>query len=221
MDSEEKVRPSSARSRSFQEGFDSNSHTNSATLGPSPYAKSKVLDDLFRKLGSYGSRNIAKVLANNSSVLRVRLDNFELKDEGTTHISQSLKTNSFLTDLSLCGNEIGDIGANSLADALLLNRKLRILRLMLNPIGDVGCSAFGRALMVNRTLRILRLDDCQIGADGCIALAEALEENRSLEFLHLSNNIDIGNAGYVNLSIYLNSYFHLPSNRVLFVYLSL
>ena len=44
--------------------------------------KSKQLDVLLRTLSSYGPKHIAKVLSSNTVVRRVRLDGFNLGDDG-------------------------------------------------------------------------------------------------------------------------------------------
>ncbi len=48
--------------------------------------KEKNLDTLLKTLKTYGPRHIAKALASNQLIRRVRLDNFNLKDDGATRI---------------------------------------------------------------------------------------------------------------------------------------
>src|SRR4051812_15714221 len=82
----------------------------------------KSLDTLLKTLSTYGAKHIARVLTTNTIIRRVKLDGFNLKDDGAIQIAEALKRNRIITDLSMCSNSIGDEGAKAIAEALRVNR---------------------------------------------------------------------------------------------------
>ena len=69
---------------------------------------------------------LSQVLAVNSSLTSLNLNENSIDDSGATSLSQALATNSSIISLNLSGNSIGASGASSLSQGLATNPSLTI-----------------------------------------------------------------------------------------------
>ena len=140
---------------------------------------------LGERIGDRGASALAKALAQNTTLLELRVWCNKLGEAGASALAEALKTNSSLLILNLRVNNLGDAGASALAEALKVNTSLKKLDLGKNKIGEAGASALVEALKVNSSLSELWLDGNKIGEAGASALAEMLKVNRSLSILDI------------------------------------
>ena len=124
----------------------------------------------------------------------------DLTDDDVKFLSAALQNNSSVLKLNLEENLITDTGAFGLSAMLMANTTIKELNLYFNQIGDLGCSAFGEALKTTGSkLELLNLNMNNITDDGLIKIAEGLEENEHLIELNLSGN-HILNDGALSLA---------------------
>ena len=121
---------------------------------------------------------LIKLFDNDSSLMRLSLNNNQIGDLGAQALAGALPQNSSLTVLDLGSNQIGDLGVQALAGALPQNSSLTGLDLDVNQIGDLGAQALAGALPQNSSLTRLYLINNQIGNLGAQALAPAVASGR-------------------------------------------
>lgn len=141
-----------------------------------------------KPIGDEGAENIAQVLGKNSNLQELRLDKCIIGDEGAAALAQALANNSSVTRLNLTENLIGDDGAIALGLMLQHNTTLQKLYLSFNHIGAAGAAAMARALETNTALTTLDVGNNSIQSDGLVALSHALETNTTLGRIYLSQN---------------------------------
>lgn len=139
-------------------------------------------------IGDHGCDQIALALAENSSVLTLRLNDNSIADIGAGLLAEAIQNNKCLLTISLTRNRIGPGGAVELATCLRFNAHLTKLDLGQNCLGDEGARNLAQGLSVNSRLLSLDLHFNQISHDGGIALASAISSNIPLRELHLRDN---------------------------------
>ena len=118
-------------------------------------------------LGEESTYQLAKMLAVNRSLVRVRLGKHKVRDDGARMLAQHLSSNDVLEVLDLRCNEVGISGAESFAALLMRGTSsLHSLDLASNKVHDDGALAIGTALRRCRTLTSLDLRRNGIGDDG-------------------------------------------------------
>ncbi|GAM26209.1 hypothetical protein SAMD00019534_093840 [Acytostelium subglobosum LB1] len=150
---------------------------------------------LFRKMGEFDVKTIAKILVNGKRHPLIRMDRSSLGDD-VVYIAAALKQQAMVETLDLSSNGITSSAIKDLAEALTTNQHLLYLKLDNNPISDDGVAHLAQALsQPDIVLKSLYLSDCRISDRGALALAEALKSNKSLVTVHINSNRAIGNDG--------------------------
>ncbi|XP_061569565.1 leucine-rich repeat-containing protein 34 [Cololabis saira] len=133
--------------------------------------------------------HFSQVLAQNCSLLELRLGTTGLTDTGMERLADGLKQNRTLRYLDLRCNRVSRDGALHLAEALVQDSALEVLDLSFNRIEDEGAASLGRALVQpGCSLKELSVCSNHIGADGLLALVRALKATRTLTRLFVWGN---------------------------------
>ncbi|CAJ1456944.1 unnamed protein product [Effrenium voratum] len=144
-------------------------------------------------LGPSGAKMMRNVLAQNTSLIEVKLDSCGLLDSGLAEVSEGLKDHlGQLEFLSLRRNLLTSKKLGKLAAALCREDPflaLGELDLSENPLGAAGCKELAKVLSSSEhKLRVLRLKDCQVDLTGFWRLVSNLDNDRSLSQLDLRVN---------------------------------
>eukprot|EP00026_Physarum_polycephalum_P006513 Phypoly_transcript_06557.p1 GENE.Phypoly_transcript_06557~~Phypoly_transcript_06557.p1 ORF type:complete len:527 (+),score=104.99 Phypoly_transcript_06557:93-1673(+) len=153
-----------------------------------PEEERKLLQRLFKKLGTYPPRVLAQTLAQINYLGLIKLDNNGYGEE-VCHIADILRTHKGFLNVDLSENKIPVSGAESISKALMENKVLEVIKLDRNDFGDEGIEHIANALKVNKTLRSISVMDCKFTVKGIKLLCDALKENKSLVSIHMSGNI--------------------------------
>lgn len=102
------------------------------------------------KLGSSIS-SIADALSTNKTLLKLYLQNTELKTEGAVALFVSLRFNNKLVHLDVSMNKIGDKSGPAILDLIKDNMALQVLNMNFNQIRN-GIEGIGVELANNNTL---------------------------------------------------------------------
>jgi hypothetical protein len=120
-----------------------------------------------RDLSKVTCRAVARVLAQNSSLLSLDISRSDLGDEAGLHLAEMLKTNRRLLKLEVERNGFGPATIKAFGDALTFNNTLTFLSVENNP------------------LTVSRSDDRQHDFTGVEHFAKTLESNSSLTSLNM------------------------------------
>jgi len=150
---------------------------------------------------------VCESLRNNSSIVRLNLDqcNFDLKSANS--LLQSMTKNNTLTALSLKNNNMKSETIHYVADMLKRTKSLSKFSIGGNFIkAEKDMKIFCDSLLFNIALLELDLAQMNISAEGVKCLAQALVKNNTLEKLVLDSN-KIGDQGckYLNAVLKTNT----------------
>lgn len=125
----------------------------------------EYLDLMDNKITALGCEFLGKTLKNErNSIVKLKLDNNEIKNEGLAHLTVGLRQNSKIEKLSFnfCG--IDKHGVKYIQEILAnINCKLRTLKLMGNPLENEGAYEILRAVNTcGDKLEKLNLADVQM-----------------------------------------------------------
>ena len=150
----------------------------------------KLLDLTGNNLLASSCKPLADMLAVNTSLCFLILDENFIGDVGVELLSHGLARNEQLYKLDLKANHIGADGCERLASGLTKasSSVLQLLDLSDNDIADAGATALGELLKTNHHLRCLTLDACMISDEGITKLCSGLSTNTTLQELTISNN---------------------------------
>ncbi|KAH8019708.1 hypothetical protein HPB51_021030 [Rhipicephalus microplus] len=104
----------------------------------------------------------------------------KLQANGAVAIAAALAENTTLVSLRIASNSIGPMGARALAETLKTNSSLSVLDLR-DAIGTSGAVAFATTLKMNCKLEELHVCGNVISEEGIVAIAEAVMDNKSLK----------------------------------------
>jgi Ran GTPase-activating protein (RanGAP) involved in mRNA processing and transport len=168
-----------------------------------PEEERKLLQRLFKKLGTYPPKVLAQTLAQINYLGLIKLDNNGYGAE-VSHIAEMLCTHKGFLNIDLSENKIPVSGAESISKALQENKVIEVIKVDRNDFGDEGIAFIANALKVNKTLRSLSVMDCKFTVKGVRLLCDALKDNRSLMTIHMSGNI-MGDDGATLLATCLQT----------------
>lgn len=132
---------------------------------------------------------IADMLATNTPLRHLILQENILGDFGASLLGPGLACNSSLETLDLKANHMTSEGCGRLAEALQSPySRVQSLSLSENAISDAGAAALGDMLRNNKHASILNVDACMISDVGIGALCRGLRSNSALKELNVSNN---------------------------------
>jgi Ran GTPase-activating protein (RanGAP) involved in mRNA processing and transport len=153
-------------------------------------------------IGDLGVEEIARVLSQNTSILKLDLGQNRITNKGIAAMCEALQDNKQITELDLHVNDIGYAGAVSLSWMLTKNPSLTVLNLRANKIGDAGAESFVHAVKPvirhgapdkDCSLTYLDLASNDIGDLGGVVFSAGLANNRKLDVLNMGWN-HVGNA---------------------------
>eukprot|EP00435_Cladocopium_sp_Y103_P006771 s617_g2.t1 len=144
-------------------------------------------------LGPAGSKMMRNVLAQNRSLIEIKLDSCGFLDSGLAELSDGLMDHcGQLEFLSLRQNLITSRKLSKLVAALCTGESspsLGELDLSENPLGAEGAKELAKALSSSsHNLRVLRLQDCQMDLAAFWRLVAKLDNDRPLTQLDLRVN---------------------------------
>ena len=134
-------------------------------------------------LGATSSVYLAEMLAKNSKIHTLYLNDCLVKDRGATSIFNSLENNTGLKTLNLAGTRIGDEAAKSLATNLCKNTTLEDVDLSRTGITDIGAESLIEALETgkNTTMQSINVRGTAVTKEVANRLKKALKINKSLK----------------------------------------
>lgn len=160
-----------------------------------------------RDLSKVTCRAVARVLAQNSSLLSLDISRSDLGDEAGLHLAEMLKTNRRLLKLEVERNGFGPATIKAFGDALTFNNTLTFLSVENNPLtvsrsddrqhDFTGVEHFAKTLESNSSLTSLNMFCTQMSMEGGRALAKGLLANSNLIVMDVGNN----NVGVKELEI--------------------
>ncbi|KAL3250649.1 hypothetical protein MRX96_055433 [Rhipicephalus microplus] len=107
---------------------------------------------------AYGVPSSSQPCCDGNTTLRlVTLQRVKLQANGAVAIAAALAENTTLVSLRIASNSIGPVGARALAETLKTNSSLSVLDLRDNAIGTSGAMAFATTLKVNSKLEELHV----------------------------------------------------------------
>jgi Ran GTPase-activating protein (RanGAP) involved in mRNA processing and transport len=154
------------------------------------------------RLGDYGAKKLAEVLASNQNVQGLNLEYSGLTFEGAKAIFEIFKTNSVIHTLNLGGNLLNNPNDQSYPKALgeLFSQNFpALIRVSFagTLLGAEGAKTLIAGLLQNRTITSLDLSGNNLMAEGCAAICDCLSEMKdecNIESLNLWGNA-IGTEG--------------------------
>jgi len=150
-------------------------------------SKNRSVEMLFLQgnsgIGATSSGYLANLLAENSTIHTLYLNDCLVKDAGATSIFTSLASKTGLKTLNLAGTKIGDEAATSLATNLARNATLEDVDLSRTRITDRGAESLIAALGEgkNTTMQYINVEGTAVTESVANRLEAALQRNRTLK----------------------------------------
>ncbi|XP_061183495.1 leucine-rich repeat-containing protein 74A-like [Saccostrea echinata] len=139
-------------------------------------------------IGSLGGKAISYPLMNNTTVVKLDLQDNWLEGEGGESIARMLKENCYITDLDISENRLSSKGAKALCNMLTSNTTLKRINLSGNLFSDRDAGYFFEAFSENSRLKYVNLSHNEFSDNAAVVLGQAIAENETIEELDLSWN---------------------------------
>ncbi|KAL7846201.1 hypothetical protein AOLI_G00243930, partial [Acnodon oligacanthus] len=173
----------------------------------SPSCKLQTLRFIFSLISEEACENLRSVLlAENSSLHELDLNNNDLQDSGVEKLCAGLKSSHCkLQILRLSGCNLEEEACENLKSVLQTENSLKELDLSYNDLQDPGVEKLCAGLKSSHCkLQILRLFLCNLEEEACENLKSVLQTQNSLKELDLSYN-DLEDSGVEKLCAGLKS----------------
>ena len=141
-----------------------------------------------RKLGYVECDIIAKMLTENTTVMRLHLSGNKLGSKCADKISEGLCNNNTVTHLYLSSNELESECADKICEILCNNNSLTDLNLSYNKLDSECADKICEMLRNNNTLTDLNLSGNELDSECADKICEGLCNNNTLTVLNLSDN---------------------------------
>ena len=152
-----------------------------------------------------GAQFLSEAFKVNKTLVKVKISQNDLGDDGIAHISHSLTINTSLRELHLRLCDLTEEGIKLLSQMLVVNRSLAILNISDNDLrGDIA-HMISHSLTINTTLREFHLCKCNLTEEGIKSLSQMLVVNRSLAILNISDNDLRGDIAHISHSLTINT----------------
>jgi len=154
---------------------------------------------MYTDLGDQGFEHLGSFLRNNSSLISLQFEGFDVGRECAHNIAMTLEQcrRNSLKCFDLTPDNISDEGFTEIATALSTQSQLERLTLYRNNLGRDGCVVLRNTIgrWPTSSLKYLDLSDNSINDQGLQALVEGMTNCVDLETLYLSDNRSITSAG--------------------------
>lgn len=156
--------------------------------------------------------SISKAIANNKSIKKFEIYNYDIGQNTAKAISNILNVNTTLTNLIMNNNSIVSEEANYILDSMINNNTLLNLDMANNNICDDATYYISNMLIYNTTLISLNLCNNQIGTlnvtrglvnnSSLTDLVVSLDYNFNIDCVHEFNNMLKNNFTLTNLTLH-------------------
>ena len=141
-------------------------------------------------LNSITARSLSKVLWADDRIQSLDVSNMKLSDSAGAHLARALRNNTSLIKLEMDENKFGSETCRVLAESLSVNNTLKSLSIASNPFdkSQDSVALLSTALAINSGLVSLSLWQCGIGLEGGKALCDAVSKNANLICVEIGCN---------------------------------
>jgi hypothetical protein len=144
-------------------------------------------------LSNITARSLSKALWTDDRIKSLDVSKLQLSDKAGASLARALRNNTSLIKLEMDENQFGRETCEVLAESLLINKTLKSLSFASNPLEKCRDSVLllANALSINSGLVSLCLWQCGIGMEGGTAICDAVYKNASLIIVEIGyNNFD-------------------------------
>ncbi len=146
----------------------------------------------------------AKVLAVNTSIKIICMENQMIRDRGALLMAIALKNNSTVETINMKNISIYPHGFNCISEALCTNSSIKNLDMSDNgymfPTKDYEYELkFTETLKLNSTIESINFSDCRISDINMCMLSEGLKYNSTIKNIILHHN-EIGDDGFIEFA---------------------